>query len=390
MKIKFTLLGIIVLFAVFITVFHLGKWQEVQLLFDPDYNEAFEVARGTILTEYDSENSFACLNDDGTTSLFIFSHPIKYRDEDEHLVNINTQITNVSESDHRQAGYIYRSADNDIATYFPKTLTENTGILLQRDYKFRFGSYSESSQVQYVEKENFIAKYKGMLRYSNLFPDSDLYVYPAFNGVNCELLVKSKPKHNTVNFLVEFDEGYILERADGGYLKILHISSGETVGTIQSPYSGRPNLNDAYLRNHSVIGVSPDLGTGQLLIRSHAFDSWDYDAESIQRADFYAYSVTQTYDILNLSCILEDWCSINGNWSKNYKTGGCVSTQEVSANILKFDITGVMRNWCRGIYSNFCSPYGLKMESATQNTYNIVLTNDNTLYNNYIEVVFSN
>ena len=86
--------------------------------------------------------------------------------------------------------------------------------------------------------------------------------------------------------------------------------------------------------------------------------------------------------------LLEDWCSLTGNWSKQYKTGARASLLEQAGPELKFDITDEVRAWC-------LDPEGqlehngvlLKDVEEREGVYGILLSNDNTLYHNKTEII---
>jgi len=88
-----------------------------------------------------------------------------------------------------------------------------------------------------------------------------------------------------------------------------------------------------------VIGNSADYGIGRLMIRYKFAKYFDLKSTNVKEANFYTYSLSDNIDKYELISVLEDWCSLTGNWNKNYKTGLRTSFLEPENSEMKFDIT---------------------------------------------------
>ena len=153
-------------------------------------------------------------------------------------------------------------------------------------------------------------------------------------------------------------------------------------------YSNFPNLEYAYLRNYSVIGNSETYGKGRLMIRYKFAKFFNLQSSQIKEANYYTYTLTQNNAEFELLSVLEDWCSLTGNWSKNYKTGNRTSFLKQTGFELKFNITEEVKKWCD-------DPDGqmehngvmLKFITEKEGGYSVILSNDNTLFRNVTEVI---
>lgn len=67
-------------------------------------------------------------------------------------------------------------------------------------------------------------------------------------------------------------------------------------------YSQRPELVNAYLKNYSVVGNSPDYGIGQLLIRYQFVNKFELQQDIIDKAQYCSYSLTKK--MIFLKCVL--------------------------------------------------------------------------------------
>lgn len=89
--------------------------------------------------------------------------------------------------------------------------------------------------------------------------------------------------------------------------------------------------------------------------------------------------------------MLEDWCSLTGNWNKNYKSGDRISLSHLKTNELKFNITEEVKKWCND-KSGSLLRNGVKLKSTDEKKVisDVILSNDNSLYNNRTEVILLN
>ena len=146
-------------------------------------------------------------------------------------------------------------------------------------------------------------------------------------------------------------------------------------------YSKLPDFKNAYLRNYSVIGCSDDNGIGRLLIRYKFVKIFDLESSQIKKANYVTYSLTNNNKEYELLSVLEDWCSITGNWSKNYKTGNRTSFLNVKEKELNFDITEEVKKWCEDSDGQM-EHNGVMLKSPVEieGVYDVILSNDNSLY----------
>ncbi len=78
-------------------------------------------------------SSITFQNIDGSNTTYIFSEPVKYVDEEGIIHDKKSVLTEKIDAVAYKNKYGYTNADNDIHVYFPKSLSEDTGILLGKD-----------------------------------------------------------------------------------------------------------------------------------------------------------------------------------------------------------------------------------------------------------------
>lgn len=72
-------------------------------------------------------------NTDGTKTLYRFSYPVKYVDENGNTLDKSNSVSAITVGDTRYGTYAYVNPNNDINTYFPQTLNSAQGISLEWD-----------------------------------------------------------------------------------------------------------------------------------------------------------------------------------------------------------------------------------------------------------------
>lgn len=404
----------------------------------------------TEIAEYKSEMTAGYINNDGSKSLLIFSSPIRFRNAIGNLVNIDTRIINIDKGKKESNNYAYTVNNNDIQPYYPFDMGLDHGILIQQNqFSYEFGFYDDQIlNSKYVEKDNFIYNTKNMILYDNTNQNKySAYFYPSLNGTNCELSFKEiDNSENEIKFWLKLDnQKFTVEKAPGGYLAIME--KDDIVGVIQAPmiknsygnisvdnsievsknndgvyilkcildkdflekgsiaflsfeiyrgnqpdnaiYSKKPDLHHAYLTNYACIGNCDNYGKGRLLLRFKINDFVKSIDANITNATFYTYRMNGRNNIEVLS-VLEEWCSIFGNWNSNYKLGSTITTYNNTdkSDIISFDITQTVKNWVED-KTNHIENCGLllKSQSEEEGTMSLLLTNDNTLFNNVTEII---
>ncbi len=395
-----------------------------------------------LISEYCTDVTTGYINKDGTKTLYVYASPIRYLNANGQYTLIDTRIANVKNKELRNQGYIYTIADSDIKTYYPKELSNKTGIRILGESEYEFGvDAGNSSLCKYIKANNFIDESKYMLSYNRAGGNgTDFRFYPTTLGSNCEIVYNGDHYKNNISFWLKINNDIKIKKEPGGYIAFYKKDSDDIVAVIQKPlikvkdgsvsynssvdiqknangeiklifnldvnylkkgtivlisfemrrnnqpdnviYSNLPNLEYAYLSNYSVIGNSKDYGIGRLMVRYRFVKLFNLSSDRILDAKYYCYSLTKENDNLEMISILEDWCSITGNWNKNYKTGSQITTLNINNN-LSFDITEEVKKWCEEETGQM-EHNGIMIKSINEqsNIYNLLLSNDNTLYKN--------
>ncbi len=292
---------------------------------------------------------------------------------------------------------VYKKAINHKAdiSFYPSSLGTNCEIEFNHSFKDDSLSF-----WLHVEEQDVILKKEpgGYLTLNRCTIDKTGGTVNEILGVIQKPIIKNAQgnfsEDNSIELFSEGEGSYRLQfKFDNTYLKkgakaFIAFEMKRENQPDNALYSKLANLEYAYLRNYSIIGNNSEYGIGRLMIRYKFAKFFDLQSSEIKEANYYAYSLTQNNDRLEMLSVLEDWCSLTGNWDDHYKTGGQASVLELKEQTLKFNITEEVKKWCNDSGGQM-EHNGVMLKSTTEKEgiYNIILSNDNTLYRNVTEVV---
>ena len=128
--------------------------------------------------------SFTTINDDGTKTIFVFSSPIKYEDENGGMRYIDNSLTS-STKKFNQTTYAFENKEDGVKTYFPNTISD--GVLLEnKGYSLELKPLPGSSEgirfndrlaVKTFKEENTV-----YTQYDDVFGEGYALQYAPVNG----------------------------------------------------------------------------------------------------------------------------------------------------------------------------------------------------------------
>ena len=158
---------------------------------------------------------------------------------------IDTRIANVRDEKMRHQEYIYTIANSDVKPFYPKQLTQQKGVRLEKDIAYEIGLYNDNPAWGWYEtQDNFINQEKDMIVYKNVLgKDNHIAFYPSSLGTDCEIQFNHTLKNNTLQFWIHItEESVTVKKEPGGYITLNKNTVDETgktvneiVGVIQKP-----------------------------------------------------------------------------------------------------------------------------------------------------------
>jgi murein DD-endopeptidase MepM/ murein hydrolase activator NlpD len=180
-------------------------------------------------------SSIVFRNADDTNTMYMFGLPVQFVDENGTVRDKSNRLHSVASTDSRSRAYAYSNRDNDVRTYFPRTLNASTGILLtdgnftvERTPIFDGGLLSRNSASvdnRATSVEDNWVYYDGVfgrhtaLRYS-----------PTFEGFKEEVVLYRNVGQNRFDFTVRTN-GLTLVY-DGGEFSFVDPATRDVVGNI--------------------------------------------------------------------------------------------------------------------------------------------------------------
>ncbi len=168
-------------------------------------------------------NTVVLANEDGTHSMYLFSYPVKYTDENGNVYDKSNRLT---ASDRN--GYAYVNEENDIQTHLPTDITKNPVMLTYGDYTLATYIVTESLRsVAQLQTESTVL-------YSGAFgADTALRYKTDFGGYKEDVILYSEAAPTTFTFLLRTSG--LVPVAEDGIIRFNDSDTGEIVFTA-SPF----------------------------------------------------------------------------------------------------------------------------------------------------------
>lgn len=192
-----------------------------ELISDEKIQEAGHVRR---LPQAEGDmNTVMLANEDGTHSMYLFSYPVKYTDENGNVYDKSNRLTA-----HSKSGYAYVNEENDIQTHLPTDITKNPVMLTYGDYTVATYIVTESLRsVAQLQNENTVL-YPGAFG-----ADTAVRYTTNFSGYKEDVILYSEAAPTTVTFLLR--PSGLVPVAENGVIRYQDKDTGETVLTT-SPF----------------------------------------------------------------------------------------------------------------------------------------------------------
>jgi len=162
------------------------------------------------LIENETPYTLCFENEDGSHSLYVFSTPISFLQEDGSLALIDTELVSVSREEKKQ-GYWKKTKSSPVESYFPKSFEEN-GIRIQNgEYEMNLSPLSFKGDA--IDTQTYcdaIGRRVPAVSYES--GKNEIYSFlPTATGVTIAVSWTQQPQSNQISFVV-FGDG--LETAE--------------------------------------------------------------------------------------------------------------------------------------------------------------------------------
>lgn len=180
-------------------------------------------------------------NKDGSETVYIFNEDIKYIDESGNVADKSNKLYSNIESRTYSSDYSYVNKENDINTYFPKSLKTDVGVSVEAQGQ-AIEMYPVSDVISQVTADNDLYG----VYYDNVFGEfTGIRYQPSFSGYK-EDIVLEKNVGNKFSFILE--TGDLVPVLEDGVIYIRD-ENGADFGLISPTYvydsfTGDPSLDE--------------------------------------------------------------------------------------------------------------------------------------------------
>ena len=187
-----------------------------------------------------TQNSNTYLMSDGSKKTEIHTDSIRFKDKGE-LSDFSTKLVKISKdakdildekTDVNGEDYKYINESGNIRQYFPKTLSVDTGVVLDN------GKYI-LNMMPVTEEEYIPQKNESTVTYSTEEMNIKYEYISMKNGVKENILLKEKPEKYSFKYKIEGENICLKQRKNDRGILVCDSSTNETIG-----YISPPNLED--------------------------------------------------------------------------------------------------------------------------------------------------
>ncbi|MDE6470312.1 MAG: DNRLRE domain-containing protein, partial [Eubacterium sp.] len=177
-------------------------------------------------------------NRDGSNTMYLFSEPISYTDENGELKTKDISVEKQNDSKLKSAGYEYTNGQNDYRINFSSDIQKGVmiefndcgySIIPQTDYTSSVGKKSTSV---YLNDRFEIFEYSGAFGAQTV-----LKFYPQLNGLKDEIVLNQNINKNTFSFALKTDNCKAVLNDDGTVSLISNEDESSVVQTFSKPFA---------------------------------------------------------------------------------------------------------------------------------------------------------
>lgn len=214
---------------------------------------------------------------DGTTTVYTFSEPITYIDENGNLKCKSTSISELDDKDINELGFDYGNEQNNYKIYFSSNSSK--GVLVEyEDFSFSMAPISDITAPGYISTGKICNEEFEDFEYADLYGyGTYLKYFPQFNGIKEEIILDEKIDSNTFSFSFKTKNCYPVLNDDGSIS--LFNDKNEEVQSFAAPFA----YDSAYVQ-----GMEDE----------HYTDECNYSLTKTQE-NCYTLTVTVSSDWLN-------------------------------------------------------------------------------------------
>lgn len=413
------LLSAIIAFGTFVALTvgssRLQDWLGIKTMLSAYASEIVDT-KGAIAVDEKSmledSNIIGLENKDGSNTVYMFSEPISYTDENGNLKTKDISVEKQSDKELKANGYEYTNGQNDYRINFSSD--SNKGLYIEfGESSYSIIPQSDKAVVGNESTSEILSEQFEDFEYKNIYGEgTNLKFYPQLNGVKDEIVLNSNIGQNVFSFKLTTSNCTAVLN-DDGTVSLISNENKESVQTFAAPfafdseyvegdrnehyidcsytldkiddntYIMSVNVDKSWLESKSTVyPVTIDPTTGNL---SYSEDAGVYSAKSSNnygseqtccfgRASEYGYGRVLNY--FKMPTAIKKGAAINSAYSWQRETTGRTTTTKVTPYV-------IIGGWTEGSVTYSNKPNFTKAVSMASKTINAKSTDNSSNSNWY-------
>ena len=237
------LLSIIIAFGTFVTITfgnsRFQKWLGIQDMLSAYAAEMVDT-KGAIAVDEEAmlanDHTINLENKDGSNTVYLFSEPISYTDENGKLKTKDISVEKQTDKKLKNNGYEYTNGQNDYRINF--STNSSTGLYIEFDNSsYSIIPQSDNSAAGAESTSEILGERFEDFEYKNIYGEgTNLKFYPQLNGVKDEIVLNSNIGKNIFSFKLTTSNCKAILNNDGT-VSLISNDNSESVQTFSAPFA---------------------------------------------------------------------------------------------------------------------------------------------------------
>lgn len=237
------LLSAIIAFGTFVALTvgssRLQDWLGIQSMLSAYASEIVDT-KGAIAVDEESmladNHTINLENKDGSNTVYLFSEPISYTDENGNLKTKDISVEKQSDKALRSNGYEYTNGQNDYRINFSSDSSK--GLYIEfGDSSYSIIPQSNNTAVGNKSTSEILSEQFEDFEYPNIYGEgTNLKFYPQLNGVKDEIVLNSNIGQNIFSFKLTTSNCTAVLN-DDGTVSLISTDNKESVQTFSAPFA---------------------------------------------------------------------------------------------------------------------------------------------------------
>ena len=341
-KVLSVLLSIIIAFGTFVTITfgnsRFQKWLGIRDMLSAYAAEMVDT-KGAIAVDEEAmlanDHTINLENKDGSNTVYLFSEPISYTDENGKLKTKDISVEKQTDKKLKSNGYEYTNGQNDYRIHF--STNSSTGLYIEFDNSsYSIIPQSDNSAEGAESTSEILGERFEDFEYKNIYGEgTNLKFYPQLNGVKDEIILNSNIGKNIFSFKLTTSNCKAVLNNDGT-VSLISNDNGESVQTFSAPF---------------------------------AYDSKYIEGDKNEHYIDCSYSLKEVDDNTYIMSV-----NVDKSWLESENTTFPITIDPVTANIANYRDAGVYsaaacRDVCYGKEATCC--FGKSQEYGRGQVYNM-------------------